>query len=545
MGLAMPVILGNYVERARPISAAAPLSHVVEMFQKDSDAQYFILVRDKRPAGLISRPHAFEFAVSADDNTLDRMPVGDLITARALILKADTSVSDFAARAGDQLDALIKRGCIIVEDKRFKGVLSPAKLQAALLASFTELASQPEPSLQAPAPISHQADTPSVPPLLGTLAHEIRTPLTAIMGLSDMLSSRLKDDHHKDLAQTIVRSSETLDRILTDTLDFASLEAGKLSFRTEAADLTEMAEDLRRLWATEASRRSLSFRVGFVPDGPHLVETDLGRVRQIANNLISNALKFTRDGEVSATLSTQTMGKALMLKLSVSDTGRGLTEAQRQRFMQVFEKGPSANGAKGWGLGLTISRALASALGGQLTHADNPAGGSVFTLSIPVATVAKQQPTSNTVAMPRRGKFQLGDILLVEDHEASAMVVINALEQAGWTVHHAGTLHAAESYVALTAFQAVLTDLHLPDGSALGFIDGVRSRSGPNAEVPIIALTADISQGRLQSCLATGADRALKKPIAGPELVATIADVLMSRASNLSPTVELRGRMAS
>ncbi|MEO0608296.1 MAG: hypothetical protein AAFY82_08685, partial [Pseudomonadota bacterium] len=74
----MPVILGNYVERARPISAAAPLSHVVEMFQKDSDAQYFILVRDKRPAGLISRPHAFEFAVSADDNTLDRMPVGDL-----------------------------------------------------------------------------------------------------------------------------------------------------------------------------------------------------------------------------------------------------------------------------------------------------------------------------------------------------------------------------------------------------------------------------------------------------------------------------------
>ena len=378
---------------------------------------------------------------------------------------------------------------------------------------------------------------------LSEMAHEIRTPLTAIMGLSDMLSSRLKDDHNKDIAQTIVRSSETLDRILTDTLDYASLEAGKLSFRSEAADLTEMAEDLRRLWSAEASRRSLSFRVGFVPDGPHCVETDLGRVRQIANNLISNALKFTRDGEVSATLTTQSVGQALMLKLSVTDTGRGLTDAQRQRFMDVFEKGPAPHGAKGWGLGLTISRALAMALGGQLTYADNPAGGSVFTLSIPVSAVAKEQ--SDPIAMPRRGKFQLGDILLVEDHEASAMVVINALEQAGWTVHHAGTLYAAESYIALTAFQAVLTDLHLPDGNALGFIDGVRSRSGPNADVPIIALTADISQGRLQSCLANGADRALKKPIAGPELVATIADVLMSRASNPPSPVELRGRLAS
>lgn len=537
----MPVFLGSFVERARPISAAAPLSSVVDMFQKDSEAQYFILVRDKRPAGLISRPLAFEFAVSAGDDKLDRTPVGDLITARALILRADTTVNEFAAKAGEQLDALITRGCIIVEDKRFKGVLSPAKLQQALLASISDLSAQQD--LSAPAPEAPQPF--SIPPLLGTLAHEIRTPLTAIMGLSDMLSARLKDDHSKDLAQTIVRSSQSLDRILTDTLDFASLEAGKLSFRSDAADLTELAEDLRRLWSAEASRRGLSFRVGFVPEGPHCVETDLGRVRQIANNLISNALKFTRDGEVSATLSTQPVGQALMLKLTVSDTGRGLNESQRWRFMEVFEKGPARDGAKGWGLGLTISRALAVALGGQLTYADSSTGGSQFTLNIPVGTVAKEHAESTAAAMPRRGKFQLGDVLLVEDHEASAMVVINALEQAGWTVHHAGTLHAAESYIGLTAFQAVLTDLHLPDGDALGFIEGMRARSGPNADVPIIAMTADISHGRLQSCLASGADQALKKPIGGPELVATIADVLMARVNTPPSPVTLRGRLAS
>ncbi|MEL6862298.1 MAG: hypothetical protein AAGL11_10690, partial [Pseudomonadota bacterium] len=132
----MPVFLGDFVEKARPISAAAPLSHVVEMFQSDGSAQYFILVRDKRPAGLISRNSAFEFAVSAASEAQQSMPIGDLVTARALILKAGTTVHDFVAKAGDQLNALIKRGCIIVEDKRFKGVLSPAKLQEALIQGF-------------------------------------------------------------------------------------------------------------------------------------------------------------------------------------------------------------------------------------------------------------------------------------------------------------------------------------------------------------------------------------------------------------------------
>lgn len=542
----MPVCLGDFVETARPISASAPLSQVVELFKRDTSADYFILVRDKRPAGLISRVMAFEFAISSGEESMSRLPIGDLVTARALILKANTTVQEFVKKAGIQINQLITRGCIIVEDKRFKGVLSPAKLQDALIASCAEAEYQPV------QPVTEDADDPDIAasrpmpsPLLGTLAHEIRTPLTAIMGLSEMLSTRIKDEQNKDIAQTIVRSSQTLDRILTDTLDYASLEAGKLTVRSDRADLSELADDLRRLWSTEAARRGLSFRVGFVPDGPHLVETDIGRVRQIANNLISNALKFTREGEVSVTLSTSKIDANLQLDLTVKDSGRGLSEDQRERFMKVFEKGPDVEGVKGWGLGLSISHALASALGGELRHADNPQGGSMFSLSVPVRAAEKAAETRIERAKPKRGKFQLGDVLLVEDHEASAMVVINALESAGWTVHHAGTIHAAEAYTSLSAFQVVLTDLHLPDGNALTFIERLRRRGGLNAQVPIVALTADISDARRQDCLAMGADRALKKPIAGPELVATIADVLMSRAAGYTPTVELRGRLAS
>nr|WP_070961438.1 ATP-binding protein [Hyphomonas sp. Mor2] len=537
----MPVCLGDFVDTAKPISASAPLSQVVERFQRDPDADYFILVRDKRPAGLISRIQAFEFAVSSGEESMTRLPIGDLVTARALILKASTTVSEFVTKAGIQISKLMSRGCIIVEDKRFKGVLSPGKFQDALIASCAEIEFDPITSDT----LAPDAEKALSSPLLGTLAHEIRTPLTAIMGLSEMLSSRIKDENDKDIAQTIVRSSQTLDRILTDTLDYASLEAGNLTIQKERADLSELADDLRQLWSTEASRRGLSFRVGFVPEGPHLIETDLGRIRQIASNLISNALKFTREGEVSVTISTPNDRQGLKLKLTVTDSGRGLSEQQRERFMHVFEQGPDVEGVKGWGLGLSISRALAGALGGQLQHNDNPNGGSIFSLEIPVTAVTKGSPNWIGKSKPKRGKFQLGDVLLVEDHEASAMVVINALEKAGWTVHHAGTLHAAESYTSLSEFQIILTDLHLPDGNAMSFIDGLRSRGGLNSQTPIVALTADISDGRRQACVAMGADRALKKPIAGPELVATIADVLMSRSEGHSSPVELRGRLAS
>ncbi|MEL6856829.1 MAG: ATP-binding protein [Pseudomonadota bacterium] len=535
----MSVLLGDYVETAKPISATLPVSKVVEMFLNAPEAQCFILIRDKRPAGLIRRLLAFEFAASVGTERLAQLPVGDLITAKAVIIKAETPVTDFVRKAGDQLESILMRGCIIVEDKRFKGVLSSDKLRDALIKANTAPAEMTPPA----APID-SADEAEKLPILGTLAHEIRTPLTAIMGLSDMLASRVRDDYEKDLAQTIVRSSQTLDRILTDTLDYARLEAGKLDVRNEVTDLTELCDDLRRLWGAEAARRGLALRVSFIPDGPHFVQADAGRIRQIANNLISNALKFTREGDVEVSLSTQTVHGSQVLTLSVADTGRGLSDAQRARFMKVFEKGPEIDGVKGWGLGLTISRALALALGGELSHADNPRGGCVFTLSVPVKHIKSQTPELTTTAVPKRGKFELGDVLLVEDHEASAMVVINALEQAGWTVHHAGTLHAAESYVSLTKFQTILTDLHLPDGNSMSFIDGLRRRGGINATTPVIALTADISQGRRQACIAMGADRALQKPIAGPELVATIADVLMSRAAGHVSQVELRGRLA-
>jgi hypothetical protein len=535
--MSMGVTIGDCLQKARLISAEATLAHAIAMFQKHQSCNWLTLVRQKRPCGMVGRKAAFEIAATMNRSQLVKSPITLASSKKRLSLDANQPLEGFFASDDARAVIAYTTPGIIVRDKRFAGLFDPAKAIPMLLTERTtdQLAKISE--------HSDLAQDTLQAPLLGTLAHEIRTPLTGMMGLAEMLATRVRDAENRSIAKTIVRSGETLDRILKDTLDYASLGAGRLELQNEASDLNELVDDLRSLWAPDSARRNLGFTVSFVPDGPHRIETDLGRIRQIANNLVSNALKFTSDGEVSVTISTQSMGNTLMLSLAVTDTGRGLSGEDRARYLQAFEKGLSTDGAPGWGLGLSISQALAHHLGGTLNHADNPVGGSVFTLMVPVK-VAKAQAWTMPPA-PRRGKFELGDVLLIEDHEASAMVTIDALEQAGWTVHHAGTIDAAELYSTRTTFQAILTDLHLPDGNAMTLIDSLKRRQGPNTNTPIIVMTADITDGRRQACLAMGADRALKKPVAGPELVATLADVLMSKAAGHITGGQLRGRLAS
>lgn len=532
----MAITIGECIEKAQLISADANLAHAISAFRKNPSSQWLTLVKNKRPAGMVGRKAVFEVAATLAREKLSHAPILVAKSAKHVSLDANMTISDFINSVHAPAIMASAMPAIILRGKRFAGLIDVAKVFQAV-SQLNGGASQRETEV-----FPDNTAAPIETPLLGTLAHEIRTPLTGMMGLAEMLATRVRDPENRSIAKTIVRSGETLDRILKDTLDYASLEAGRLELQREPCDITELVDDLRRLWSPESARRNLGLTVSFIPDGPHRVETDLGRIRQIANNLVSNALKFTREGEVSVTLSTQPMGNTLMLSLAVTDTGRGLSAEDRERYLQAFEKAHSTDGTPGWGLGLSISQALAKHLGGKLNHADNPLGGSVFTLMVPVK--AARLPAWTDESAPKRGKFELGDILLIEDHEASAIVTIDALEQAGWTVHHAGTIDAAELYSTRTTFQAILTDLHLPDGNAMTLIDALKRRQGPNSATPIVVMTADITDGRRQACLAIGADRALKKPVAGPELVATLADVLMSKAAGQISGAQLRGRLA-
>lgn len=555
----MPVRVGEIAEKTRLIGEDTTLASVLTLFLSEPDCEWLTVVKDRRPAGLLRRQNIMELAATSGQETLHALTAGEMVDLKPLRIDGNLPAAKLAMDHEATSYRQLLNGAMVTQDRRYVGVLSLSSLLKAVSRENAARAMAMRKSAEAPpveeAPASSPAVTTAKPPsnppasstgtqyLMATLAHEVRTPLTGMMGLAEMLATRLQDTESKDLAQTIVQSGETLDRILKDTLDYVSLESGAQKILPEPADLNQLVGELRRLWSAQASRRGLSLYIGLSPDGPHRIDVDIGKVRQVANNLISNALKFTSRGGVSVTVGTQEQASALMLSIEVSDTGRGIGPADKSRFFQAFEKGEVVSDAPGWGLGLTISHALARHLGGQLTLTDNPGGGSVFTLSAPVNSSAIV--TMDTRKTIKSGQFSLGDVLVIEDHEACAMVMIQALETAGWTVHHAASLNLAEDILARREFQAILTDLHLGDGSALSLIENIRRHEDADKATPILVTTADITDGARQACLAIGADRALSKPIQGPALVATLADVLMSRAASTPSLPQLRRRLAS
>ncbi len=546
----MPVRISDLVEKVRLVPAQKSMLEVVQLFLADPDDEWLTVVQDRKPVGLLGRSAAIELSASSAAATLSTLTAGEFVNSKPLKVDGRMPAAQLALQNRDDDYRRLRGGAMVIVDQRFAGIVTLPRLlsavateNAARARAMRKTARTPACSTPEPVPTSDTEPAENYTQyLLATLAHEVRTPLTGMMGLAEMLASRMQNSDDCDIAETIVRSGNTLDRILKDTLDYVSLENGKLSINPESADLTSLVSDLKQLWSGQSTRRGLSLQVGFVPDGPHRVEVDLGRVRQVVNNLVSNALKFTPEGGISVTISTQPLGQTLMLSVEVADTGRGITQDRKQRLFDAFESGIADEDTPGWGLGLSISQALARHLGGQLSLADNPGGGSVFTLMVPVKR-SVIRPTA-PVKRLKSGRFNLGEVLVIEDHEACAMVVIEALEKAGWVVHHCERLAQAEEMLADQSFQAILTDLHLADGSALTLIDAIRRREGQNCDVPILAMTADITEGSRQACLAMGADRALNKPIQGPALVATLADVLMARAVGNISMPQLRGRLA-
>ena len=540
----MPVRLGALTEPVVYIPRQMRLTEVVQRFVHAPQQQNLVVTEEGAPTGLVSRLRALELAITAKTDTLGALTASDMAQP-VMLLDAKTPAALVAIQHQADGYAKLQNGGLVTQDGKTLGYFSLASLlqavarenaaRAKAMKRLSETASSLKETAEQPAETCPQVAAPEAAPvwpdadMMATLAHEVRTPLTGMIGLAEMLVKRLRDSDQRELAESIMRSGGALDRILHDTLDLASLKAGKLEVRPEPANVSDLVIDLRRLWAVQADAKGLSFNVSLLADGPYRVETDLGKVQQVANNLISNALKFTEAGGVEVLVSTHDEDGDISLTVEVCDTGPGLTPAQKNDVFRAFNKGTALKGEPGWGLGLSISKGLSSHLGGTLTVEDNPQGGSVFTMTIPVNPARSKVTTLPKTSRPKYGKFNLGEVLLVEDHEPSAMVLRDALEEAGWTVHHAHSLAAAEACLRRSAFQAVLTDLHLMDGSALSLIESIRYRGMAGPDVPILALTADTSPRTSEFATARGADRVVQKPVRGPELVAHLADVVVKR----------------
>lgn len=374
---------------------------------------------------------------------------------------------------------------------------------------------------------------------LATLGHEVRTPMTGVLGMTELLLGTPLDSLQRSYADAVRGAGEHLLRLVNDALDLARIESGKLDLAQEAFDLRLLLDEVVALMSPLARAQGLAFEVD-LDDAPHGVRGDPVRLRQILLNLLGNAIKFTERGHVRLQVSGcrpsfDGEGTAMPhgLRLRVIDSGPGLNEEQLTRLFQRFEQAHGARTAArygGSGLGLAICQELAAAMGGEIGVESSPGVGTRFEVRLPLAHVplperpvetASQQP--DPLSSPRTHV-----ILLVEDDRTVAEVIAGLLRAQGHRVVHAGHGLAALAEASTGAFDLALLDLDLPglDGVALA-----RQLRTLGFTAPLVAITARADADAEPEAMAAGFDHFLRKPVTGATLRS-----LMGRLSEQAAT---------
>ncbi|KCZ92960.1 ATP-binding protein [Hyphomonas johnsonii] len=532
----MPVRVEDIANGIQPVGQETSAAAAYSLFLSDPALFAIPIVTNGAPLGQVTRARLSEVLAGPNGRDIHASrPVAHFITPEPVMAEVGTPVALIAKLAADGNTSALTDGVIVIRDGRYSGLVSPG---AILTAVAQENAARAR-AMQASAKRLEQARTSAQrqardkSQFLAFLSHEIRTPLTGILGVADILQDSVSGSEPRRLARTISESGNHLDRLLGDLLDLSRLEAGKLPVSPFAFDLREFAGEARDLWQSRIAGKRLDLRISVDSGSVPRIEADGMRIRQILFNLMSNALKFTENGQVTVTIGTLEAAGHLKLRMKVSDTGCGISDADKARMFQAFEqaRATTAQTHGGSGLGLSIAKGLTALMGGEITLADNPGGGTVFMVTLPVLRAGPRLAV-DTPAKPRLRSLTLGRILVVEDHAVSALVISRALTAAGWQVDVCQSADEGITRAREELYQAVLCDIHMPGGNGETVVRTLRGSSGPNQLAPIIAVTADIGPDRKAACDAAGFTSMIEKPIRPRALVATLADVLMADADS-------------
>ncbi|EHB0463576.1 aerobic respiration two-component sensor histidine kinase ArcB [Escherichia coli] len=353
---------------------------------------------------------------------------------------------------------------------------------------------------------------------ISTISHELRTPLNGIVGLSRiLLDTELTAEQEKYL-KTIHVSAVTLGNIFNDIIDMDKMERRKVQLDNQPVDFTSFLADLENLSALQAQQKGLRFNLEPTLPLPHQVITDGTRLRQILWNLISNAVKFTQQGQVTVRVRYD---EGDMLHFEVEDSGIGIPQDELDKIFAMYYQVKDSHGGKpatGTGIGLAVSRRLAKNMGGDITVTSEQGKGSTFTLTIHAPSVAEEVDDAfdeDDMPLPAL------NVLLVEDIELNVIVARSVLEKLGNSVDVAMTGKAALEMFKPGEYDLVLLDIQLPDMTGLDISRELTKRYPREDLPPLVALTANVLKDK-QEYLNAGMDDVLSKPLSVPALTTMI-----------------------
>jgi len=360
------------------------------------------------------------------------------------------------------------------------------------------------------------------------MSHELRTPLNAVIGITHLMQqSNPREDQQEDL-RTLQFSGESLLHIINDILDFTKLDSGKIELSAIDFNLRELTQSLYQSFSYKAKEKGIVFDVEYDVKMPFMVKGDNFRLSQVLNNLISNAIKFTREGSVKLKVSlVEEKGASYVTKFSVTDTGIGIPEEKQDKIFEQFTQADSNTTRLygGTGLGLSISSRLVELMGSAIVVDSEVGRGSDFHFSIVLQQGTGIEPE---VLAPRpvvksNDRFRNKLILLAEDNTFNANIARRFITGWGADIDVVADGWQAIEFVSRKKYDLILMDVQMPQLDGFACTKKIRKHF---KEVPIIAVTASPKNEILQEILACGMNDFVSKPFKPNELRSKILEYL-------------------
>ena len=503
-----------------PVSPTTPGAELYQRFQDEPDTLAIAVVDDDgRPVGLVER-NAFLVLMAAQHGYAlwARRPTSHMMKRDPVVVDGDVTLEEFFGSVLAERPSELLHGFIVARDGYYAGVgTALALLQASAAAASNHAETMSRLAWEASEALATKGR------FLAVMSHEIRTPLNGVLAVAEILRRKSEQPDLSPFIDTILESGGALLRLLNDALDLSRAEAAGLGLDEAPLQASRILDDVTGLWAAQAELKGLEIVAAY--DGPAdlWVLADAVRVRQVLNNLVGNALKFTAKGRVEVRLGADIDGDRVTLNGVITDTGPGIPADRREAVFAPFQQTEVGVRQGGAGLGLAVCRQIVERMDGVIAARPCETGAEIaFEINLQRLPAPEVEATAPETVEAGAAVH----VLIVDDNATNRMVAQTLCELFGCSSEMVENGADAVQAVTSGRFDLVLMDIKMPVMDGVEATRRIRSGGGPASQAPILALTANADPADAAFYRMCGMNGVVEKPIKPDRLLAAMNAVL-------------------